>query len=153
MARCACNQSMWEAGDKGTGEVHSRPKLLGKNDSSLDYMRSFSQRNKWTNSDRIWWWPFSASSYGRKHHSPERESMNGNKRASREPVHRQESNINPFMKAEAAFRSNPFSKASPVRRVLLGIKIPPYETRRMCSNPSIDPGHFWVSIQRKERLP
>lgn len=48
MARCACNQSMCEAGDKGTGEVHSRPKLLGKNDSSLDYMRSFSQRNKWT---------------------------------------------------------------------------------------------------------
>lgn len=71
-----------------------------------------------------------------------RESMNGDKRTSCELVRPQESNINPFMKAEAAFGSNPFSKASPVSRVLLGIKIPTYETRRMCSNQSIDPGHF-----------
>lgn len=70
-----------------------------------------------------------------------RESMNGDKRASR-LVHPQESNINPFMKAEAAFGSNPFTKDPPVSRVLLGIKIPTYETRRMCSKQSIDPGHF-----------
>lgn len=46
MARCACNQSMLEAADKVTGEVHSCPKLLGKIDSSLDDMRSFSQTIK-----------------------------------------------------------------------------------------------------------
>ena len=70
-----------------------------------------------------------------------RESMNGDKRAYRELVRPQESNINPFMKAEAAFGSNPFRKASPISRVLLGIKIPTYESRRMFSKQSIDPGH------------